>query len=61
MLQSVGIEKPENTCRCELRSKVANLFSRPRKIESNLSKDKLKALDELTDHKKGTVNSVKIQ
>ena len=31
----------------ELRSKVANLLSRPRKIESNLSKDELKALDEL--------------
>ena len=31
----------------ELRSKVANLLSRPRKIESNLSKDELKALHEL--------------
>ena len=31
----------------ELRSKVAKVLSRPRKIESNLSKDELKALDEL--------------
>ena len=31
----------------ELRSKAANLVTRPRKIESNLSKDELKALDEL--------------
>ena len=31
----------------ELRSKLANLLSKPRKIESNLSKDESKARDEL--------------